>query len=134
MYRSCALAVALFASVPMVGDLAAQDVWQQQVEDQLIVVGAYLIDAGYTLTHFSTDNALNDDGTFELWMDLEGGVETTIIGVCDEDCSDLDLEVFDSEAASIVSDYELDDFPSVALIPNRSTSFPRARHHGVVRC
>ena len=43
--------------------------------------------------------------------------------MCDADCSDLDLEVFDSEANSIDSDYEPDDYPVAAIIPNLSTRF-----------
>ena len=121
--HSIPLSLALCASMLIAPTLAAQDQWEQQVRQQLIQISGFLTNDGYTLTHVSTDNALNDDGTFELWLDLEGGVEYAIVGVCDEDCSDVDLEVFSSEGVSIDSYYDLDDFPLVALIPNRSARF-----------
>ena len=123
MLRISAFAAPMLFATLLSAPASAQNRYQDQVEAQVRDAAQSFIADGYRLTDSHTEQALKDGGSFELWLNLVGGVEYVILGVCDEDCGDLDLEVFSSEGASIDDDYEVDAFPIVALIPNASERF-----------
>ena len=54
-----------------------------------------------------------EDEEFEI--DLEAGVTYMIVGVCDGDCSDLDLVLSDDEGEEMEADREMDDVPMLAV-------------------
>jgi hypothetical protein len=54
-----------------------------------------------------------EDEEFEL--ELEGGKTYIIVGVCDNDCTDLDLALTTEGGDDVDSDYELDDYPMVMV-------------------
>ena len=54
-----------------------------------------------------------EDEEFE--MELEAGESYIFVGVCDENCSDLDIAVYDENGDEIDSDVEMDDTPMVAI-------------------
>jgi hypothetical protein len=52
------------------------------------------------------------DGATDTWtFPLERGKEYLIIGVCDNDCADVDLAVKDDSGGLVVRDEEVDDTP-----------------------
>lgn len=51
----------------------------------------------------------------EFELELEGGKTYIIVGVCDNDCSDLDMALTTSGGEDVDSDYELDDVPMVMV-------------------
>lgn len=61
-----------------------------------------------------------EDEEFEL--DLEAGATYFVVGVCDGDCSDLDLVLTSRGGEEVEADRELDDVPMLA-IENQSGSF-----------
>lgn len=65
--------------------------------------------------------AQGDDEEFEL--DLQSGVSYFIVGVCDSDCSDLDLVLTDERGDEVESDRELDDVPMLVLEAERTGSY-----------
>jgi hypothetical protein len=54
-----------------------------------------------------------EDEQFEL--ELEGGRTYIIVGVCDGDCSDLDMALTTAGGEDVDSDYETDDVPMVMV-------------------
>jgi hypothetical protein len=54
---------------------------------------------------------LADGGTDTWTFPLERGKEYLIIGVCDNDCTDVDLAVKGGNGSVIVKDEEVDDTP-----------------------
>jgi hypothetical protein len=56
-------------------------------------------------------------------MTLEAGVAFTFTGICDEDCSDLDLALLDENFREIDSDFLMDDIPVVAVTPQWTGQF-----------
>lgn len=48
-------------------------------------------------------------------FDLQAGKTYMVIGVCDEDCSNLDLSVYSPSGEDLGSDFEPDDFPIVVF-------------------
>jgi hypothetical protein len=57
-----------------------------------------------------------DEGGEDTWtFNFPGGNSYDIIAVCDEDCSDVDLEVLDEDGDSVASDYQVDDVAEVSF-------------------
>ena len=56
-------------------------------------------------------------------LTLEAGVPYAVLGVCDQECSDLDLEVQDSARTRLVRDIELNDTPVIELTPAVTGSY-----------
>jgi hypothetical protein len=68
---------------------------------------------------FSDETAAMQPGTDHRWqVELAGGTAYRIIGACDDDCSNMDLELIDVTTGGVVaSDMLQDDFPVVAFTP-----------------
>jgi len=101
----------------------AQNQYEQQVQSQLDIAAAAVGVAGYEMVYDPYIDRTGAGVTESLTLRLLKGVSYTIIGVCDSDCSDLDMELFDANGNSIDSDYELDDFPVVEVTPAWSSDF-----------
>jgi len=97
-----------------------KDEWTAQVRKQLRAAGAELEKHGYELTHHIYTGALDDGDDDTVEFELEIGAEYQIVGVCDTDCSDLDLTIFDTTGKEIDSDDEDDDAPIVTAEPRRT--------------
>ena len=57
-----------------------------------------------------------------IYLD-KGGVNYVILGVCDNDCSDLDLRLFDPNGREVASDLLTDDNPVVNVTPRRTGTY-----------
>jgi hypothetical protein len=64
-------------------------------------------------------NQASDEYSFEL----KSGREYFIAAVCDQDCSDLDLKLFDENDNVIAEDALVDDAPIVRVTPRWSGKF-----------
>jgi hypothetical protein len=63
-------------------------------------------------------------GADHRWrVNLRGGVSYRILGVCDNECSDVDIEVLDSSGAVVGSDVLTDDIPIVNVEPRTDTTY-----------
>ena len=114
--------LALLAFIPTA--LAAQiqplDPFQRTVAAQLRSYEEQLEVEG--LTHAVYMGSLEDGSTETLTVDLEEGVNYLILGVCDQDCDDLDLALY--QGSSLVDeDLETDDFPIVQVEPTADRTY-----------
>lgn len=64
---------------------------------------------------------MNDDINDSWTLNFEKGMTYKIVGACDRDCKDLDIEVLDG-SDSIVKDVLDDDAPVVSFTPKASGS------------
>jgi hypothetical protein len=91
--------------------------WARTVEAQLDVWEVQLRTlAGMSLSSLSPIGRLGDDEYIEHETVLRTGREYAIAAVCDEDCSDLDLELL-RDGSVVASDLEDDDIPLVRYAP-----------------
>lgn len=89
------------------------------------LVGQYLDHAaqngarGFTRTAGINDAIapLQPRGQHDFSANLRGGVSYRIIGACDNECTDLDLELRDAAGAVVASDVAPTDFPIVNITP-----------------
>jgi len=91
--------------------------FRAQVGEQLVAVSQRVGLNGYTLTHDPYLGQLEDNTQAQITLDLRGGITYGIVGVCDNDCGDIDLELYDENGNLIASDTETDAIPVVEVTP-----------------
>lgn len=111
-WKSIALVV---CALGVAGTVSAGDPWEAQCRIQLKTVGAFLEEEGFTATHKLYLGELYHGQADELRLNMDKGSEYALIGVCDEDCSDLDLRVSTLNGEIIDTDVEVDDYPVVKV-------------------
>jgi hypothetical protein len=74
------------------------------------------------LTHEIWMGELRDEESRSLSIRLEANVEYLILGVCDEDCSDIDL-VLKRGGSTIDEDVATDDYPIVSVTPGKAEDY-----------
>jgi hypothetical protein len=109
----CLVAAALLAPAAA----TAQNQWQQTVRHQVGQHGDFLSERGYTMSGDVYDGKLDDDGIEDLTITLRPGTSYAFMGVCDEDCRDIDLRLYDPDGNEVASDVRSDDWPIVTVTP-----------------
>jgi len=104
------------AALSLGGVAVAQD-YIGQIEDQLIAAVYSAFSEGYVMDREPVIDAMYEGETdiFELY--LEEGYEYAIVAVCDTDCSDIDLTLYDGAGNEIDVDELSDDVPIVEVEP-----------------
>ena len=98
-----------FAGSVQAQTLEPLDPWVRQVHLQLWM---YRVDLGLTdLSHNVVTGSLDAGERETVMAELEGGSHYTLLAVCDNDCTDVDLRVKTRSGTTLDEDLELDDFP-----------------------
>jgi hypothetical protein len=63
---------------------------------------------------------LDDSESVDITLSLRSGVQYYVVGVCDNDCSDLDMSANGSSGNDLDSDYADDDVPILNFTPGGS--------------
>jgi hypothetical protein len=120
------IAIALSAVAGLVLTTAAaapQDEWVRQVRRMIQEAGRVYEQRGYSLTHQVYTGSLQQGDNEYVSVRLEAGNDYQIMGACDNDCSDLDLVLYDAAGNQVDDDLEMDDFPIVAVSPRRTATY-----------
>lgn len=115
---SALLGVALVATTAH-----AQDQWERVVRSQLQTVGSASEGRGFHMDHDIYMGRLDDDAITNLTVNLDAGKSYEIWGVCDQDCSDIDMVLYDDNDNEIDSDLLTDDKPLVEVTPRHTGGF-----------
>lgn len=110
------IAIGVFA---LIQGTNAQNRFEQQVRTQLDRVGQNLASKGFELTTQVYTGQLDEERNEEVSVRLRAGVRYAIVGVCDQDCKDLDLVLYNAAGRELGSDVEQDDVPVVEVTPDR---------------
>lgn len=78
---------------------------------------------GYQLTHEPLIDRLRSRGSDYLTINLRAGQQYGILGVCDGDCGDLDITLYNDRGQVIMADTGDDDIPTVSVTPVRSGTY-----------
>ncbi|MFI5235249.1 MAG: PPC domain-containing protein [Gemmatimonadales bacterium] len=89
----------------------AQDQWTTQVRKLLDKAGEVVEGRGYKQSHEPSTGSLAKGDNESLTIELEKGTQYAMIGVCDNDCSDIDMKAFDPDGNEVASDTKDDDVP-----------------------
>jgi hypothetical protein len=67
--------------------------------------------------------SLSPEASARYALTLAAGRAYAVVGLCDQDCHDLDLRLFDPEGTEVNADVEPDDSPVVLVVPRRSGTY-----------
>jgi len=79
--------------------------------------------AGYREAHRPVTGVLIRGESIRWAFDVSGGSSYVLVAICDQDCDDLDLRVYDETGREIGRDTENDDVPAVIIDVPDSTSY-----------
>ena len=103
--------------------MAQVDRWSSQVRRQLIKVAFAAGFGGYSMTHDPFVGSLDHRNYQDVTFNLKSGRSYRIFGVCDGDCRDIDLRLYDENSNLISSDILSDDTPMVTVTPGWNATF-----------
>jgi hypothetical protein len=110
----------IVAATPVRADDAQ---YVNEVRDQLIEKAIASGLRGYSLTHEPMIDALDRGRSDYIIVNLSAGTSYGIVGVCDRDCRDLDISLYDSRGNRIASDLGDDDIPAITINPYSSGTY-----------
>ncbi|PYP74278.1 MAG: hypothetical protein DMD41_02190 [Gemmatimonadetes bacterium] len=110
---ACLVGAALLAP----GAARAQNQWERTVRSQVRQHSQFLTDRDYQLTGDVYQGKLANHETEYLTITLHPGTSYSFLGVCDDDCRDIDLRLFDPDGDEIDADVGTDDWPIVKVTP-----------------
>lgn len=93
---------------------AQEDPWMGQVAAQLGAVVQAVAAQGMSPAADPVAGSLAMGAADEVELALQPG-QYLVVGVCDTDCSDLDLVLTGTDGAELASDLEMDDTPVVTV-------------------
>ncbi len=96
---------------------------QQIIVAQLQQAQANLAQQGFQQVGQPFSGGLQPGQTWDLPTPMNAGYEYQIVGVCDRDCSDLDIRLFDGNGSLIIEDTSTSSQPNVGVIPSTSGTF-----------
>jgi hypothetical protein len=106
------IALAAIAAALVSAPAQAQE---EIVTTQLDSAAVLMAGQGFTPADDAVRGALDDGEDEEFELELEAGTQYFVVGVCDGDCSDLDLVLTDSDGEEVEADREMDDVPMLAI-------------------
>ncbi|WP_161607265.1 serine/threonine-protein kinase [Prochlorothrix hollandica] len=110
-------------TISSAGSTTLSNEYQEQVQTQLSVARLALGLEDYEDSYDSYISAIEGGSLETLNLPLDAGNTYSIVGVCDVDCSDLDLTLYDDNGNQIDEDQESDDYPIVTVEPSWSATF-----------
>lgn len=116
------VALGVLATTLMIG-LAHADRFDDNVRDQLLRVRTSASWEGYRETHSESLYAMGQGQSHSFGLTLRSGTTYKIVGACDNDCSDLDLVLYDENGNEIDRDDLIDSMPIVEVRPRRTARF-----------
>jgi hypothetical protein len=93
------------------GALHAQ--YTQQVQNQMTQYSAQFVNRGYSSVTQLVTGSLAASSNTSHSVPLNAGRSYAIVGVCDNDCHDVDLRLFAPDGSNIAQDVALDDHPTL---------------------
>ena len=112
-----AAAAALLAPLPVLAQ------WSSVRDAQLEKAEELMNERGFSSVGKFQESSLDDGDSETLTVTLHGGTATYVVGICDGDCEDLDLTLYDVHGKELVSDLLKDDVPMLDLTPASTGSY-----------
>ena len=106
------IALAAIAAALVSAPAQAQE---EVVTMQLDSAAVLMAIEGFTPADDAVRGSLDQGEDEEFELELEAGTQYLVMGVCDGDCSDMDLVLTDSDGDEVEADREMDDVPMLAI-------------------
>jgi len=95
----------------------------ETMEDRLNVFRSDLVLEGYTEVGPPETGALDEGQEIRFSVSLMEGADFKFVGVCDNDCENLDLILYDPDGGELASDRLGDPFPLVSFVPTATEEY-----------
>lgn len=105
------------------GISSAQEQYERHVRQQLDRVKVKLEENGFQNTHNYKIDRLGRNATDSFRVDLRKGLDYLLVSVCDKDCTDIDIRIYDENNNLIAEDIKRDDLPIVSVSPKWTGEF-----------
>lgn len=112
-----AMAACIAAVVAAVPATAQDASYRAQLDQQLQKSRDLFRGQGYSIAAGPFTGALQPGAKERFTLPVEQGVSYKILGICDNDCSNVDLRVLNMNGQNIGEDITPDDIPIVELQP-----------------
>ncbi|MBK6703957.1 MAG: toll/interleukin-1 receptor domain-containing protein [Caulobacteraceae bacterium] len=96
---------------------------QQIIVAQLQQAQGALAQQGFQQVGQPFSGGLQPGEAWNVQAQMNAGYEYQIVGVCDRDCSDLDIRLYDSTGNLIVEDTTTTSQPNVGVLPGSNDTF-----------
>lgn len=117
MRRNATLLLAGFCTLAGTTAAHAQDEWTEQVTRLLNAAAQTATSRGLRMTHQPFIGSLDEGANRGQTLQLSAGTTYQIVGVCDNDCSDFDLRLYDPRGRMVDEDVLNDDTPVLSVTP-----------------
>ncbi len=97
--------------------------YREQVRTQLVIVELALLGDNYKKAFDYVIDGMNDGYSESYTVTLQSGYQYKIVSVCDEDCGDVDMWIYDENNREIDSDVRSDDMPICDVSPKWTGKF-----------
>ncbi len=101
----------------------AQNQWERTVRGQVRQHSQFLTDRSYEMSGDVFQGKLDNHEAEYLAITLHRGTSYAFLAVCDQDCRDIDLRLFDPDGSEVDSDVGTDDWPIVKVTPTMSGKY-----------
>ena len=105
------------------GSALAADRYEREVRIRLDRLYDVLSEQGFTQSHNYMVDKLTPKQSENYFIDLEADVEYAIVSVCDSDCTDIDVAIYDENNNRIDIDDKEDAHPAVGVTPEWTGEF-----------
>lgn len=119
-HTTVALILGAVLAAPVAGQ---QSRWEAQVGDQMSRAGKVIVEKGFTTVQSIRSGSLREGESGVVTLTLIAGKTYALIGVCDNDCVDLDLHLYDASDNEVDSDTQTHDAPIVHVTPRETGSY-----------
>ena len=116
MRKNIGIGMAVCVSLLSGAALAYADRWQDQVKAQMVVAFTAMGLNSYQLDLFREGQL--DEGRYHSWSLNVGNDQNRtykIVAACDQDCADIDLELFEPDGTRVDQDTRRDSLPVVTV-------------------
>ena len=124
--RNVSLFSLVLGSMLLSSSSAEASTWQEQLREQTQIKSgsgyADLSSNGFTLVDVAQTELLAASSSSDVSVSLAPGSEYIIMGVCDNDCLDLDLALLKS-GIELGKDTTTDDWPLLKVTPTSSGDY-----------
>jgi hypothetical protein len=100
--------------------VAQSSEYNRQLDAQLREARNLYLPAGQGLVRGPLGGSLDEGATVNYSFQLVAGRSYTILGVCDNDCSDLDITMYDPAGKEVAQDVLTDDKPVASHTARRT--------------
>lgn len=108
----------------------AETLFEAEVNDQIDAISSEFRQSGYVKLGETWVDDLSEGDDMYVELEMFQDYEYIAVGVCDNDCGDIDLLIFDARDREVASDISDDDVPVLHGSPDYDgTYFLEAQMH-----